>query len=185
MTVKEYDELINDHIKKKNFVKIKRTVTEGSGDIMGFILKMTKDFLLIQMEEEFYLNGYAIIKQDHYDSIRCNESDKAVKKILKGEGIIGSDYGIKKKLRLKEWKTIFEDLLKHDYHVIIECEDLKEPLFLIGPIKKIKKDSVNIRYYNAQGVLNEKSTKVKYKDITIVKFDSRYINVFRKYLKTK
>ncbi len=184
MTIKQYDDMIKGHVDKKDFVKIKRTVTEGSADISGFILQMSKDFLLIQKEEEFYLNGYAIIRKDHFDAIRCNKNDKAFKRILKAEGIIDSDYGIKKKIRLKDWRTIFEDLMRHDYHVIVECEDLKESLFVIGPIKKINKDSVNIQYYDPTGLLDKKPTTVKYKDITLVKFDDRYINVFKKYLRT-
>lgn len=184
MTIKKYDDMIKAHVDKKDFVKIKRTVTDGSADISGFILQMSKDFLLIQKEEEFYLNGYGIIRKDHFDVIRCNKFDKAFKRILKSEGIFDSDYGISKKIRLRDWRTIFEDLATHDYHVIVECEDLEDPLFLIGPIKKINKDSVQIQYYSPTGLLDKKPTTVKYKDITLVKFDDRYINVFKKYLRT-
>jgi hypothetical protein len=184
MTVKQYDHMIKAHVEKRDYVKIKRTVTEGSADISGFILQMSKDFLLIQKEEEFFLNGYGIIKKDHFDAIRCNKFDRAFKRMLKAEGIFDSDYGIKNKLRLKDWKTIFEDLMRHDYHVIVECEDLGDPLFVIGPIKKVNNDSVNIQYYDPTGLLDKKPTRVKYRDITLVKFDDRYINVFKKYLRT-
>jgi hypothetical protein len=184
MSVKQFDGMIKVHIDKKDFVKIKRTVTEGSADISGFILQMSKDFLLIQKEEEFYLNGYGIIRKDHFDAIRCNKNDKALKRILKAEGIFNSDYGIEKKINLKDWRTIFDDLKKYDFHVIVECEDLKDPLFLIGPIKKISKNSVSIQYYNATGLLDKKPTTVKYNDITLIKFGDRYIDVFRKYLRT-
>ncbi len=61
---------------------------------------------------------------------------------------------------------------------------MKDPLFLIGPIKKINKDSVQIQYYSPTGLLDKNPTTVKYTDITLVKFDNRYINVFKKYLRT-
>jgi hypothetical protein len=183
-TIKQYDDMIKAHVDKKDFVKIKRTVTEGEANISGFILQMSKDFLLIQKEEEFFLNGYGIIRKDHFDAIRCNKFDKAFKRILKAEGVFDSDYGIKNKIRLKDWKTVFEDLMRHDYHVIVECEDMEDPLFVIGPIKKVNNDSVSIQYYDPTGLLDKKSTKVKYTDVTIVKFDDRYINVFKKYLRT-
>lgn len=176
--------MIKTHVAKKDYVKIKRTVTEGSANISGFILQMSKNFLLIQKEEEFFLNGYGIIKKDHFDAIRCNKYDRAFKRILKAEGILDSGYGINKKIRLIDRRTIFEDLMKHDYHVIVECEDLEDPLFVIGPIKKVKKDSANIQYYDPTGLLDKKPTTVKYKDITLVKFDDRYINIFKKYLRT-
>lgn len=117
--------------------------------------------------------------------MRCNKFDKAFKRILKAEGVFNSDYGIKNKVRLNDWQTIFNDLKKHDYQIIVECEDLKEPLFVIGPIQKVNTNSVSIQYFDPTGLLDKKPTKVQFKDITLVKFDCRYINVFRKYLRTK
>ena len=157
MSVRQYDDMLKCHVDKKDYVKIKRIVTDGEANISGFILQMSKDFLLVQKEEEFFLNGYGIIRRDHYDAIRCNKFDKAFKRILKAEGIFDSDYGIKNKLRLNEWKTIFEDLMKNDYHVIVECEDLEDPLFVIGPIKKVNTDSVSIQYYDPTGLLDKKT----------------------------
>lgn len=181
--IKEYNDMLQKHIDKRDFVKIKRTVTDGEANISGFILSMTKDFFLIQKEEEFFLNGYGIIRKDHFDSLRCSKTDRTFKKILKSEGILDSDYGMRNKVNLKNWKTIFTDLKKNDYHVIVECEDIKDPLFIIGPIKRVNNDSVSIQYYDATGLLDKKVTTVKYKEVTLVKFDDRYINVFRKYLR--
>lgn len=183
MTTKQYDSLIKNYIDKRDFVKIKRTVTDGEADVSGFILQQSKDFLLIQIENEFYLNGYAIIQKDHFDSIRNNKYDKTMKKILRGEKVFDTDYGIKSKINLKSWETIFTDLKQNDFHVIVECEDLKEPKFVIGPIKKINKKSVSILYYDPTGLLDRKPTSLNYKDITIVKFDNRYTSIFRKYLR--
>ncbi len=185
MATKQYDDRIRNHIEKKDLVKIERTFTEGESNISGFILQSSKDFLLIQCEEEFYLNGYVIIRKDQFDNIRCNKFDRTLKKILSAERIIESDYGIDKKIKLNSWETIFEDLKKYDYHVIVECENLDEPAFIIGPIKKINKSSVHIQYYDPSGVLERTSTNVDYKDVTIVKFNNRYVNIFRKYLKTQ
>lgn len=76
MATKQYDDRIRNHIEKKDLVKIERTFTEGESNISGFILQSSKDFLLIQCEEEFYLNGYVIIRKDQFDNIRCNKFDR-------------------------------------------------------------------------------------------------------------
>lgn len=177
--------MLQKYIDRKEYVTIKRTVTEGEANISGFLLKMSKDFLLMQKQEEFNLNGYGIIRMDHFDALRSNNVDKTFKKILRAEGIMAADYGIKNEIDLKSWQTIFHDLKKLDYHVIVECEDLEEPLFLIGPIKRVNKSAVGIQYYDATGQLDAELTMVKYDDITLVKFDDRYINIFRKYLRVK
>ena len=98
--IKQFDLMLKKHIDNKDFIKIERTVTEGEANITGFLLDMNRKFLLIQKEEEFYLNGYAIIRKEQFDHVRCNKMDKTFKKILKSEGIIDKFYGIDKKINL-------------------------------------------------------------------------------------
>ena len=181
--IKGFDKKLKKYIDNKEIVKIYRTVTDGEANIFGFILEVSNQFLLIQNENDFTLDGYSIIKKNHFHSVRCNKLEKTTKRILKSEGITKADYGINKVIGLDNWKSVFEDLKRNDCHVIVECEDLKEPLFLIGEIVKISKKSVNILYYDAEGVFDSKPTKVRFKDITLVKFDDRYSTIFRKYLK--
>ena len=180
---KAFDILLQSHIDKKDFIKIKRTFNGKEENISGFILSMSKEFLLIQVDNELSFNGYTIIRKDQFDSLRCNKYDKTLKKIYKAEGLLKSGYGIDKNISLKNWQSIFSDLKKFDYHVIIECEDQEEPSFDIGPIKKTLKGSVSIQYYDATGQLENKLTSLKYSDITTVKFGDNYSMTYRKYLK--
>ncbi|THU38348.1 hypothetical protein FAM09_16870 [Niastella caeni] len=181
--IKAYDLMLQKHIDKKDFVKINRTFKEREDPISGFILGLSKTFLLVQCENEFLLNGYSIIRKDQFDSLRCNKYDHTIKKILKQEGVIDKNYGINISIKLTTWQTIFRDLKKNDYHVIIECEDMDEPLFDIGIIKRIGTNSLAIQYYSPTGLLENKLTTIPYKDITIVKFGDRYTTTFRKYLR--
>lgn len=185
IAIREYDKLIRSHITKKDFVKIVRTFNGEEANISGFILDMSKDFLMLQVEQEFLLNGYAIIRKDQFDHLRSNKYDKTQKKILKGEGVLDKNYGLDIRISLASWGFIFRDLKKHDYHVIIECEEKEEPLFEIGPIKRIDKNSLKIQYHDPAGLLQNKLTSIKYEDITILKFGDRYSTTFKKYLKTK
>jgi len=180
---KKFNKRLRKGIKKKDFIKFYRTGTAGDANINGFVLQMSKDFLLIQHEEEFRLNGYSIIRRDRFDSIRISKTEKLHKKILDKEGILKSDYGLNTKINLKSFETIFKDLKQKDYFSIVECEDLKKPSFNIGEISKFSNKSVGIRYFSPKGIIDKKPTKIKYKEITLVKFDDRYTNMYRKYLK--
>lgn len=181
--IKKFDKLLKKYVDKKSFVQIRREFIDEESNVNGFILKASENFLLVQPEEDFRLTGYSIIHKDQFDSITYDKIDKTVKKILKKEGIIDSNQGIKYDINLTSWETIFKNLKKLNFDVIVECENSEEPVFLIGSIKKIGKKSVSVHHYDAAGLLDEKPTKVKYKDITIVKFDDRYANIFKKYLK--
>ena len=181
--IKEYDNVLQKHIDKKDFIKINRTFKDREENISGFILLFSKDFLLLQVDNEFMLDGYAIIPKHQFDSIRCNKFDKTFRKIYKDEGLLSTLYGIDQTISLKSWPDLFSNLKKLDYHVVVECEDKDEPDFIIGPIKRIYKDKVSIQYYDPTGKLDNKLTTAKYSEITIVKFGDRYTTIFRKYLK--
>jgi hypothetical protein len=181
--IKSYDIMLQKHIDKKDFIKINRTFKNREENISGFLLALSKRFLLLQVDNEFQLNGYAIIPKDRFDSIRCNSYDKAFKRMYKEEGILDTAYGFNQSLPLRSWKELFSGLKKLDYHLIVECEDKDEPVFLIGPVRRVTKDKVSIQYYDPAGILEKKLTTVSYDDITIIKFGDRYSTTFRKYLK--
>ena len=179
--IKQYHEMLQKYIDNKEFVKIFRTICDKEEDLSGFILKMTKDFLLIQLDREFMLDGYAIIRLDGFDSIRCNKYDKTQRKIFKSEGILDM-VGISNDINLISWETIIKDLKKQDYHIIIENIKKDYLDFFIGPIKKISKKSVSIHNYDPAGKLYKKPTNVKLETIKNVKFGDRYSTIFRKYI---
>lgn len=183
LKIKTYNKILKKHQKNGDLVQFERNVTDGEANISGFILQMSKDFILIQNVVDFRLDGYTIIRQDHYDRIRCNDYDRTYKKILGKEGILPQTFEIKNSININTWNSLFSDLRKKDFHVVVECEDLKKPTFIIGPVIKIGKKSAQIRYYDAEGVLEERPTKVKFKNITKIEFGDRYSTIFRKYLK--
>ena len=89
--------------------------------------------------------------------------------------------GSKTKVNLSNWENLFKSLKNHKKNVIVECENTKLDSFVIGEIKKITDSKVFIQYFNGEGILAKKSTKVNFKDITIVNFEDSYIDVFSKY----
>jgi hypothetical protein len=181
--VKEYDATLLKHIGRKDIIKVFRKFRSGDSDMVGIPLDISDQFLLMQEEYDFSLDGYVIVPKDKFDSIRCAKFERASKKILKAEGILGANNGIQYSVGISSWEALFRSLKKNDQHVIIECEDLDESTFTIGPIVRVNKKSVSVLYFDATGQLNDAPTTIPFEDITIVKFDTRYNNIFRKYLK--
>lgn len=64
------------------------------------------------------------------------------------------------------------------FNIIIENEDPEDESFDVGPITKITRDSVFIRYFNAQGFLDDEPTEITWDKITLVKFDDHHTNTF-------
>lgn len=180
--LEKYDKLLQKLKTKREIVKIGRTVREGESNIYGLILNFSDELMQIAENDEFKFNGELIIRMDHYDSVRCNEFDKTIKRILKGEKNLNKSKPKASAIDLSNWNTAFKDLQKLDLHVIIECEDLKKPSFTIGPVVKVNNKSVEIQNYDATGRLDKETTKVKFKNITLLKFNDEYSTTFRKYL---
>ena len=179
--VKKFEKYLQKCIDTQEVVKIYRDVTDGESDLYGYIVDKSDDFLVIHNENEFLLDGYTIIRKDQFDYIRCDEYDETIRIINEGEGL-NKKVGLKKPLKLNSWKSIFKQLKKNDYHVTVECEYMKNPTFTIGPIIKVGDRSVEITYFDATGKLDKKPTKIKYKDISQVRFATRYTKVFKKYV---
>lgn len=181
--IKEYDKYLKKLIEKQDFVKIKMSLLGEQEDKSGFILAMSKDFILLQVANEFALDGYAIITKYDFESIRCNKYDKTKKKILAAEGELKNKYGIEKPINIESWSTVLSDLKNQDFHVIIRNIRKDYLEFNIGPIKKATNKKVKINNYDPTGKLDEKLTSINLEDIRIIQFGDNYSTIFRKYLK--
>src|SRR6187402_2531990 len=104
--IKKYNLMLQNYINKKSFVKIFRTVCGKEENLSGFILEMSKNFLFLQLDNEFVLDGYAVIRLDDFDSIRHSSYERTQRKIFAGEGILAEEYGFEQPLPLTSWSDI-------------------------------------------------------------------------------
>lgn len=183
--IKKFNKLLDKYFLQREYVKIYRKPKSGEANIYGVIIGLSDNFLQIAENEEFRFNGEVIIKRNQFDAIRCNQFEKTIKKILRTERILTKVKPKRENLKLENWVSIFEGLMDRDIHVIIECENLKKSTFTIGPITKITDKSVEILNYDATGKYNKKASKIKYKNITLLKFNDEYSTMFRKYVRSQ
>jgi hypothetical protein len=181
--INDYNNKISEHIEKCDFVKLQRKFKEKETLLNGIILKMSDKFLLVQRIEDFLINGFAIIRLDQFERIYFGKFEKAYKRILILENVLNEQPDVNMNINLNSWQSIFESLRKLDFHVSIECEDLEEPSFNIGPIKRISESSVSVQYFDPTGLLDDINTIIKYDNITLLEFGDRYSTIFRKYLR--
>lgn len=173
---------IQHHIKSNRFARItcssprKRLAIER-----GYFLQVSEKLALLYECDDFRLRSYIVIPIQQIKKIRFNKSDAFYAKIATAEGI-KTGLKIKTEVDLSDWTTLFSHFKDSEEVVIIECEDDEVNHFLIGKITKIKSKSVWIHHFNARGKLDKKATKVKFKNITKITFDDRYIDVFAKYV---
>ncbi len=172
---------LEKHHKKNSYSRIVRGNNGFQRVSTGFILGKSADFILLQEVDDFRLESYQIIPIETIKHVRHNKNDQVYEQILKqeyGVNMVESKYVID----LSNWSSICKDIQKTKLAVISECEHFKQDYFCIGDLRKVNKKSISIRYFNAQGILDKKNTKHKFKHITKLSFDDHYANVFSKYI---
>lgn len=178
-------EKIKDFYENQKFARITRNVAENWDELSrGYIVDFSNDFVIIQECDDFRLLGFNILPIKDFKQIRYNNNDKYYDKIMLLENE-KKNIGIKTKVDLTDWKSTFQSLRKKKKNVVVECENPKIDSFTIGPIKRISDKSVFIQYFNATGFLDEKPTKIEFKNISKIMFDDRYVDIFSKYTRER
>ncbi|WP_100065292.1 hypothetical protein [Miniphocaeibacter massiliensis] len=139
-------------------------------------LKYSKKFLLGIEEDDFLLDGYTIrkIKDIRTVSLRNDMCNYILRKELDLDNINTPN------VDLSNWKTIFESIEKYKQNIIIEDEYNEE--FWIGKILEVKENSLIFKSFDADGIWDEKNEEIKYGNITSITMNSRYGNIFSKYI---
>lgn len=145
-----------------------------------FPLIMDDSLFLSAEEDDFILDGYTIRRFRDISKAEI-KFDKCIE-ILRKEGVVGSI--VMPNINISNWESAFFDLKRLNKYVIVEKEDLDDENteFVIGKIEKIYKTCVYIRHFDADGIWQDESWRIPYAEITSVTFDSRYVNMFSKYL---
>jgi len=176
---------IKYHLDNKKYCKIKRLIDQTSIEFAkGYIVDYSDNFLLLQETIDFEIDGYSIIPMNTITEIIFSNKDKYFHKIMELEGLVNKIQN-QYKIDLTNWNSILKSIRKLGFKVIIENENPDDLSFDIGPITKITDSAVYIRYFDPQGFLDAKSTKITWDLITKVQFDTRYINIFGKYLRER
>jgi len=142
---------------------------------------LANDKLFLSAEEnDFLINGYQIRR--FHDMEKVEIKDDLCYEILLKENIINSI--ITPKIDITNLETVFQSIKALDVNIIIEREILnkEECIFIIGRIEKICKKFVYVRHFDADGIWEDKPYKIPYRDITSLTFNSRYVEVFSKYV---
>jgi hypothetical protein len=103
---------------------------------------------------------------------------------MRAEGIVDKVVN-KHKIDLTSWSSVFRSIKQLGLNVIIENEDPNDESFDIGPITKVSKTAVYVRYFDPLSYLDKEPSKIAFNLITIVRFDERYVNVMSKYLRNR
>jgi len=152
---------------------------QGEG-VSGFVLEVSESLVLMRTFLNFIPDGFTIARLRDWKSY---ESQPKFTEIIVNEGYAGTDKI--PKLRLTSMQTVLEDLLSLACNVKLECNncgDAEEAGFHIGRIIRVTDSIVDFCFFTSEGKWFDGSYPNPIESITLVEFDSNYINTFSKYL---
>lgn len=170
-------ETINKSIKEKKLIALKAKYNHEA--LFFYALKTTNEFFYGVEEFDFALDGYQIrLLDDITDGLIVDNFSASIN--IK-EGLLDKIENFK--IDLTNFQTIFNSLNNEDRIISIEREyDDEDYFFVIGKIIKVTDVSVWFKDFNVDGKWNEEINIIPFDIITTIRFNSRYINIWQKYI---
>ncbi len=173
---------INSLKDKKNCGRFYITVNNVEKSIDGFVLDISKEFILVREFIDFTPKSLIIIPLNKLSKIEYNKKQKSFTRILKLEKLVDNAL-VFDKITLESYAEIFRAIKKKYKYVIVEDVFEGESNFCIGEIARVNKESVSIYYFDITGKVDNFTTTTPYKDISNIEYESHYLNIFIKHLK--
>lgn len=175
-------EILQNAIEKNQKVQVTREgLTHERWN--GFPLVLSDDFMLGRTLDDFFLDGFAVLALKDITNVTSDDADRFFEQVLRAEGML-ENLPQPRPVLLRSWSTVLESVRAHYRHAIIEGETLdedEESLFILGEIARVDHDAAWVHYIRVNGLKETELTEVALEDVTIVRFDERYVRMFGKY----
>ncbi len=152
-------------------------------EINGFPLAVGRKLLLLQNVNSDLLlpDGFSVVRLPDVEGVRYGGWERLVEQVLREEGRL-PEPAAAPVLRLDGWAHLLADLHSREIPVSVDCEAQVDAFFL-GPIAHVGRTGVRIDHVDTTGQWAEERWTVGYRDITHVRFGTRYIDVFSRHAK--
>ena len=144
----------------------------------GFPLVVNDDFVLMRTLHDFALDGFAVLRVRDITSVRSSETERFFERVLRSEGMLDK-LSAPRPVLLRSWRSVLESVRAHYRFAILECE--REGDFTLGEIVSVDDEAVSLHYIQVNGTRESSLTRVALDDLTLLRFDEQYVNLFGKY----
>jgi hypothetical protein len=156
---------------------------DGDSKPDGYVLGIGAQWVLLQSFYNFFPDGFELVRVDQLASARSGEIERHYHEMYVGEGLTDRPK-LSFEVALDTTEELFETLLWHGDHVIIECESLREAIanFHIGKLLHVNGDTARLAHFDALGNWDTAIHTIQLGEVTRIRIDSNYTRVYSKYL---
>ncbi|MDQ1834907.1 hypothetical protein [Massilia scottii] len=167
------------HQQERNLVSIHRHDIDTQS-MQGFILGASDELVLLQYVVDFNLDGLMILRIADLTAVECTATDKFQRDLLTHEGLMQL-VPFDSMLDLRNWDTLLAQLAAMYPLMILECEKLDEPDFVIGRLNQITRENVEFDWFSGTGRWDDDLATLALEDITSCQVETNYIKFYQRY----
>jgi hypothetical protein len=150
----------------------------------GYLLGLSEHLGLMHCFHDFMPDGYTVFRVSDVEKVRCGKYDRQFHEILSGEGLL-EGLKVPLNLDLTGVRTAIETISEQFGLMIVECEeqDEEEEDFYIGKVASVDDDRLRFFHFDALGMWRKRASSIPCDEITLLQFETPYIQIFSRYLK--
>ena len=172
------------YVGTKQKVQVRRR-TPCEPTLNGFLLDSSPSLVLMHAFHDFMPDGYTVFRLEDVEGFRSGPYERHFENMLRAEGLLGGlDFAAQ--IDLSSMRSAIGSISECFENLIIECEDDDEDTqdFYIGSLVLATFDCITFRDFDGYGYWEAEPAEIDIDDITKVQFDTPYIRVFSKYLRS-
>lgn len=147
----------------------------------GIPLALGDELVLLRVVDDFRLDGYSVVRIGDVESLRSNEYERFVERVLHDRGLL-ADVGRVAPVPVDNWASLLAVLRESRTITIVECEAADVEEFYIGRVCTVGVDAVEVLEFSPMAEWEEEPCRIALADITRVRFLDGYSTAFLPYL---
>ena len=171
--------VLEEHRQRRDLVSLRRDEIDDHR-IQGYVLGVSDELVALQFVDDFRLDGLRILRVRDITGVACTSVDHFQRELLVREGLEKAvPFG--RTFALRDWRPLINQLALEFPLMILECEAVDEPDFVIGKARSFSETSVEFDYFSGVASWDAEPAKLALADLTSCQVDSNYINVYRRH----
>lgn len=178
---KKLIETIRHHIENKMLLHIERVFEGQIDEIIGFPLLISDNVLLMSIVNDFYDEGFSILRLSDISDAYSKEDDAFYEKICLSENIGTEKPNIL--CDVTDIETVLKQLKNYEGFISVQTERQTEKCsFYLGKIVEVGLHDVSFIDIGTDGKWDDKAHSISFEEITQITFEDNYSRMYYKYV---
>ncbi|MCA9262015.1 MAG: hypothetical protein KDA61_22510 [Planctomycetales bacterium] len=176
------NEQLQQYVASKENVRVERRFASDPR-LNGFLVAVSPELAVMHCFHDFMPDGFSVIRLEDVVNVRSGKYERHWKRMLQQEGLLSALEAIPV-VDLSSMRSAIDSIASQYKGLIIECEDDEgdDIDFYIGAVLSSSDSQISIHAFDALGVWDSQPSEVPVEEISLVQFDTPYLNTFWKYL---